>query len=153
MTTIRRKVQELRERTDRFLNREAKVRDLLKATIPLWLCLAVGTVVAVLVLIIQADDREASRLAQRTDSCQTRNSAQQAGRSDNVAAILGLGVQFGADTSDPRVVAVLATQSTPAVVDTDCDADGWLTTNDYVPCTVPDCNVPIDLPIKKEPPS
>lgn len=138
------KLLEFRVRFETFLNGEAKVRDLLKATIPLWLCLAIGTVSGIGALSWQAADREASRNASRMYSCQLRNSAQEAARLDN----LGIINVIEANVADAVIIAALVnSQTTPARIDADCNADGFLTTADYLPDVFPP-----DLPIKKEAP-
>lgn len=138
------RIREWRTQLDRFLNREAKVRDLLKATIPLWLCLAVGMIVAIAALVAQANAREADQLRSRIDSCQLRNSAQEAARRDNVNIIATLELNF---PGVPEIIAALReSQSTAAGIDTDCDDDGWLTQADYTEDVYPPY-----LPVKKVP--
>lgn len=133
-----------RSQLSTFLNREAKVKDLLKATLPLWLCLACGTIIAIGVLMYQASEAETSRLRQRTDSCQIRNSAQEAARQDNVGIIDTVEIYV----TNPLIIdALRESQSLPAIIDTDCNDDGFLTTADYVSDIYP-----LNLPLAKEKP-
>lgn len=154
MTKLKLKASELRTEFQKFLDKEATVRSLLKATLPLWGSLVLAVVLGIGALAWQANQREQETAARRTDSCQIRNTAQQAGRYGN-DGIIGV---VEDNLPDPEINQELRESQAPAaLIDTDCDGDGLLTLADYVPGAdrLPEGLLyPVGLPLlKEEPPS
>lgn len=134
--------QEWRQKIRDILDREAKVRDLVKASLPLWISVVAGCFVGLLTLSAQSQQREDDLDNTRLSSCQLRNSAQEAGRLDNLAILNGLRDPF--PDADLLIDALVASQSRPSDVDSDCNGDDVLTSLDYGDLAPADLPAPVN---------
>jgi hypothetical protein len=119
--------------------RRAIVRTHLRVTLPLWIGVVAACSVAVGSLLWNLHRAEDVR----RERCAAVNSGQEYARRDNHGIFAGLRVDFPDATE--TIDHLEATQSTPALADIDCNADGWLTRNEYLYIA------PAGLPLEKIP--
>lgn len=128
------------------------VRKVARKAVLSWVTVVAACAACLGVFWWQAEQREDDRAESSVAACQNRNSAQEAARADNLAILNGLREPFPGDETKALIDALVAGQSRPELVDSDCDGDGWLTIDDYAIPKPP--NLPIQIPpVREEPPS